>query len=150
MGAFPTYINTKPSTGEGCLINPKPTPRLSWYPEPIPSGSMAFASSSTAAAAHTFASLGIFLLPPSEKLTHNNHVLWKAQIFSALRGVQLTEFIEPGAAPPDRYLPPKASTKKPEDGEKKEPLVKNPEYDIWITKDQTVLSYIVTNLGREI
>jgi len=107
---------------------------------------MAFASSSSVVPVAT--SLGIFLLPPSEKLTRSNHVLWKAQVTSALRGARLVEFIKPTVSPPDEFLPPKDG-KKP-DGKEEPPLVENPEYATWIAKDQMVLSCLLSNLGREI
>lgn len=106
---------------------------------------MAFASSAVQAAS----SLGVFLLLVSEKLTRSNYLLWKAQVTSALRGAQLAAFIEPTAKPPEEFLPPKDDSKKPDDGDKEPPVV-NLEYATWIAKDQTVLSYILSNLGREI
>lgn len=102
---------------------------------------MAFASSSSGASAAS--SLGIFLLPPSEKLSRSNFNLWKAQVLSALKGAQLAGFIESTAAPLDAFLPLKGD-------DKKEPPVANPEHAIWTAKDQTVLSYLLSNLGWEI
>jgi hypothetical protein len=46
---------------------------------------MAFASSS--AVMQGVSSLGVFLLPPSEKLTYSNHVLGKRRSFLHLEGV---------------------------------------------------------------
>lgn len=111
---------------------------------------MAFAaSSSSTAAANPFSGLGIFLPPTTEKLNRGNHPVWKVQVLSALRGAQLAEFLDPAAAPPDQFLPPKEGAK-PQEGEQKEPPVKNPEYATWIAKDQVVLCYILPNLGKEI
>lgn len=101
---------------------------------------MAFASSSAAQAA----ALGVFLIPPAEKLSRSNHVLWKAQVLAAIKGAQLDGFIEPTAAAPDRFLPPKA------DAKGGDPPVANPEYSSWVAKDQIVLSYLLSNLGRDI
>ena len=71
-----------------------------------------------------------------EKLTRNNHQ-------SALRGVQVASFINPMAKPPLEFLPPKT------DGDK-EPPVLNPDCDIYLAKDQQVLSYLLTSLSCEI
>jgi hypothetical protein len=100
---------------------------------------MAFASSFAAQAA----ALSIFLIPPIEKLSRNNHVLWKAQVLAAIKGAQLDGFIEPTTAAPDRFLPAKA------DAKEGDPLVVNLEYSSWVAKDQTVLSYLLSNLGRD-
>lgn len=89
-------------------------------------------------------SLGIFLLPPSERLTRSNHLLWKAQVLFALKGAQLAGFIKPDANLPSTHLPPKP------DAKDDDPLVANPEFAIWEANDQTVLSYLLSNLGRDI
>lgn len=101
---------------------------------------MAFVSSSSGAST---SSLGIILLPPSGKHTHNNIIHWKAQVLSTLKGAQLAGFIESTATPPDAFLPPKGV-------DKKEPRTVNPEYATWMAKDQTVLSYLLPNIGWEI
>jgi hypothetical protein len=68
-------------------------------------------------------------------------VLWKAQVLAAIKGAQLDGFIEPTAAAPDRFF---AGAKEGD------PLVVNLEYSSWVAKDQTVLSYLLSNLGRDI
>jgi hypothetical protein len=45
-------------------------------------------------AAYTSTSATINLMLIREKLTHNNHVLWKAQVLAVLRGAQLTSFLD--------------------------------------------------------
>jgi hypothetical protein len=102
---------------------------------------MAFASSSSALSAAV--SLTTFL-PVTEKLNRANHQSWKAQVLSALRGAQLVDWLEANAEPPAKLLP----KKNPDDD--KELPVENPEYAVWIAKDQTVLSYLLTNLSKEI
>jgi hypothetical protein len=52
---------------------------------------MAFASSSSAGVAAS--SLGVFLLPPSKKLTRSNHVLWRVHVVAALQWERLASFI---------------------------------------------------------
>jgi hypothetical protein len=102
---------------------------------------MAFASSSSALSAAV--SLTTFL-PVTEKLSHANHQSWKAQVLSALRGAQLADWLEADAQPPAKHLP----KKKPDDDA--EVPMANPDYAIWVAKDQTVLSYLLTNLSKEI
>jgi hypothetical protein len=69
--------------------------------------------------------------PVTEKLARNNHALWKAQVQSALKVVQVGHFIDKAAvAPPEKV--PKATGKTDE-------LIPNPEYDAWIAKDQQIL-----------
>ena len=51
--------------------------------------------------------------PVTEKLTRNNHALWKAQVLSALKGAQVAHFLN-SASP----IPPKTvakTTEKPEE-----------------------------------
>jgi hypothetical protein len=36
----------------------------------------------------------INLMPVCEKLSHGNHVLWKAQVLAVLRGVQLAGLLD--------------------------------------------------------
>jgi hypothetical protein len=103
---------------------------------------MAFASSSSALSVAL--SLTTFLPPVSEKLNRTNHQSWKAQILSALRGAQLADWLEANVEPPAKFLP----KKKPDDTD--EAPVANPDYATWVAKEQTVLSYILTNLSKEI
>ena len=63
--------------------------------------------------------------PMTEKLTRNNHTLWKAQVLSALKGAQVVHFLS-SATP----IPPKTVAKTPE-----KPDDKIPDYDVWATKD---------------
>lgn len=102
---------------------------------------MAFASTSSAVSAAI--SLTTFLPPVTEKLTRANHQSWKAQIVSALRGAQLADWLESTAVAPAKYLPVEA-------GKEKESPVVNPEHAPWVAKDQMVLSYLLTNLSKEI
>ena len=103
---------------------------------------MAFAASSSALSAAL--SLTTFLPPVSEKLNRTNHQSWKAQVLAALRGAQLADWLETNTEPPARYLP----KKKP--GDEDEVPVANPEFGAWVAKEQIVLSYLLTNLSKEI
>jgi hypothetical protein len=60
---------------------------------------MAFASSSSAPS--VVASLG---LPVTEKLSRNNNQMWKAQIISALWGVQKAHLFSPDVQPPPKTI----------------------------------------------
>lgn len=102
---------------------------------------MAFAASSSELSAAAFLTT---FLPVTEKLNRTNHQSWKAQILSALRGAQLVDWLEADAAPPEQFMP----KKKPDDDN--EPPVANPSYAAWIAKDEMVLSYLLTNLSKEI
>ena len=82
---------------------------------------MASSSSSVLAAAP---SLGY---PVIEKLTRNNHTLWKAQVLSTLKGAQVAQFLS-SATP----IPPKTVAKS---AEKPDEQVPNPDYDVWVAKD---------------
>ena len=102
---------------------------------------MASASSSLGVSAAL--SLAAFLPPVTEKLNRANHQSWKAQMLSALRGAQLADWLETTAEPPAKYLPVEA-------GKEADPPKANPDYAAWVAKDQMVLSYVLTNLSKEI
>ncbi|XP_066324287.1 histone-lysine N-methyltransferase set9-like [Miscanthus floridulus] len=99
----------------------------------LPSSSAEFASISP---------LGF--LPVTEKMTRNNHAMWKAQVISALKGAQMVNFIDPAVHPLEQFLPPK------DDKMEDEPPVVNPEFEKLVAKDQQVLNYLLTSLSREI
>ncbi|XP_021306842.1 uncharacterized protein LOC110431725 [Sorghum bicolor] len=88
-------------------------------------------------------SLGLAFIPVTEKLTRSNYQSWRAQVSSAIQGAQAASFIKPTATPPAEFLVTKG------DSDKKDP-VPNPDYDVWIAKDQQVLSYLLTSLSKEI
>jgi histone deacetylase 1/2 len=102
---------------------------------------MAFPSSSSAVSAAI--SLTTFLSPVIEKLTRANHQSWKAQVVSALRGAQLADWLESTATAPSKFLP-------VEVGKEADPPKPNPDHAPWVAKDQMVLSYLLTNLSKEI
>jgi len=100
--------------------------------------------------------LGLGLFPVTERLTRNNHPMWKLQVLSALRGAQLVRFIDPEARPPEKFVAPKKIEKKAaDDGDDAklaggdEPIL-NPEFEKWVAQDQQVLSYLLGSLLREI
>lgn len=79
----------------------------------------------------------------TEKLARNNFPMWRMQVESALKGAQLATFIEASTVAPSPFLEPV----KVEDGKESKP---NPDYVSWVAKDQTVLSFLLTSLSKEI
>jgi hypothetical protein len=102
---------------------------------------MAFPHLASSSAVSTAPSFGFSM---TEKLACNNHPLWKMQILSALKGAQLASYINPTVQP----LAPFLELVKGED--KKEDPKPNPDYESWVAKDQTVLSFLLSSLSREI
>jgi hypothetical protein len=85
--------------------------------------------------------------PPSEKLMRANYPLWRAQVLPAIRGAQLIGLLDgTDAAPAKTLLVAPADSDK--DGTPK--TVPNPEYGSWLSRDQTVLSYLLKSLSKEI
>jgi len=82
--------------------------------------------------------------PVSKKLTRANYQAWSAQVLSAIKGAQLFSFIKPMAVPPPEFLAPTKGD------DKDAPPKPNPDYDTWVAKDQQVLSFILSNLRKEI
>jgi len=80
----------------------------------------------------------------TEKLKRNNYRIWRLQVTSTLKGAQMMSFLDSTNKPPSPLLPKK--NKDDEDEEQKP----NPDYKSWVAKDQMVLSFILTSLGKEI
>jgi len=108
---------------------------------------MALASSSTAAALAAFSPLGIF--PVTEKLTRNNHPMWKLQVLSSLHGAEMEKFIDPAEKPPEKFIPPKPKADDEKPAADAAPIL-NPKFKKWVAQDQQVLSYLLGSLSREI
>ncbi|KAK1669017.1 hypothetical protein QYE76_057176 [Lolium multiflorum] len=92
---------------------------------------MSFASSSSSAAA------------PGEKLTRENYLIWHSMVLPDIRDAMLMEYLDGSAEEPEKKIVTK-------DSDDKEVSVVNPEYAWWIAQDQTVLSYLLRNMTREI
>ena len=43
--------------------------------------------------------------PATEKLAKNNYLLWRAQVISALRGAQMSGYVDGSVTAPDRVMP---------------------------------------------
>ena len=100
---------------------------------------MANSASSSSAAPALSSSLGH---PVTERLTKNNHMLWKAQVLPALRGTQLTGFLDGTAVPPPQTVIIKSGDKDIQEA--------NPEFIKWVALDQQVLGYLFSSLSREV
>jgi hypothetical protein len=79
----------------------------------------------------------------SEKLTRDNFRLWKAQVWPALRGAQLTSFLDGTKKTPTEYIIVKKEDKTKE-------RVLNPEYMAWLMQDRLLMSYLNSILSKEI
>jgi hypothetical protein len=86
-------------------------------------------------------------LPPRELLTRDNHSLWRSQVLPAIRGAQLV-----GLLTGDDKAPPPEIVDVPEDKATGTPvkMKRNPDYSSWLARDQTVLSYLLQSLSREV
>lgn len=100
---------------------------------------MASGASSSAAGSFMASPIG---LPISEKLNKTNLVLWKAQVMPVIRGAQLEGLLDVTVEPP-----PKEVDVKQGDKDIKAP---NPDYGRWVAQDQQALSYLLTNMLREV
>jgi hypothetical protein len=79
----------------------------------------------------------------TEKLTRDNFHLWKAQVWPAVRGAQLTGFLDGTKKALVEFI-----TVQKED--KTEEKVLNPEYITWLTQDQQLMSYLNSTLSKEV
>lgn len=77
----------------------------------------------------------------TEKLGRSNYVLWLAQILPLLRGRNLMGFVTGKKPCPPEYL--LDSTGNPT-------TTVNPEYDLWIQYDQTILGIIMNSVTAPI
>lgn len=79
----------------------------------------------------------------TEKLKKTNHVLWKAQVITAIRGACLQDHI---IGKPD--VPAPEIEAKQTDGK----VIKspNPAYEEWFARDQQVLGLIYSSVGKDV
>ena len=76
-----------------------------------------------------------------EKLGKGNHIMWKAQVLSAIRGAQMEDFLDAKLPAPTKEI---AVTK---DGTTTQEA--NPLYGKWVAQDQHV-RFLLTTLSREV
>jgi len=101
---------------------------------------MAFQLASSSSGVSSVPSFGFSV---TEKLDQKNFPMWKLQVSSALKGAQLFSFIGPNSNPLSPFLEAKTDDKKGD-------MEPNPDYESWVAKDQTVLSFLLTSLSKEI
>jgi hypothetical protein len=77
-----------------------------------------------------------------EKLTKSNYLLWHAQIMPAIRAACLEGFIDGSEKKPVNMLKHTSRDTVIEE--------ENPAYALWITRDQSVLGYLLSSLTREV
>jgi hypothetical protein len=78
--------------------------------------------------------------PPSQPLTRENALVWKALVIPALRGARVLDLVEGKDEAPAEFI-------EEEDANKKRVLVVNPAYETWIARDQLVLRWLVNARG---
>jgi hypothetical protein len=98
------------------------------------------ASSSSFSATALAAALGA---PPTQLLTRENALVWKALVVPALRGALVLELVEGIDKAPEKLL-------EVEDSNGKSSTVLNPAYTTWIARDQQVLRWLVNALSPDV
>jgi hypothetical protein len=79
----------------------------------------------------------------SEKLTRENFLLWQTQVLPEIYGAQLYGYLDGSIEAPE-----KETTVKDKDGV--EITITNPNYSRWTVQDQSVLGFLVRNMGSEV
>jgi hypothetical protein len=82
------------------------------------------------------------LMPVSEKLTRDNHTVWKAQMVAALRGTQLYGFLDGISIKPAEQIKAKVGSDEED--------VPNPAFVVWKAQEQQVLNYLLSSVSRDI
>ena len=80
--------------------------------------------------------------PPSQKLTPENFLFWKALVFPTLCGARVLGLLDGSDASPPQNL----EGEDDKDPEKKK-TVENLAYNVWLERDQQVVSYLVNSLS---
>ena len=83
-----------------------------------------------------------FVLPVTEKLSKNNLGLWKLQVLPAIRGALMEGFLDGSTAAPSKEIDVKHGDKTVKEA--------NLEYASWVVRDQQVLSYLLSNMTRDV
>jgi hypothetical protein len=71
--------------------------------------------------------------PPSQLLTRENALVWKALVIPALRGARVLDLVRGIEKSPEEYIEVESSDKK------SSLKVENPDFTAWISRDQHVL-----------
>jgi hypothetical protein len=86
------------------------------------------------------------LMPMSEKLTRNNHMLWRTQVLAVLRSAQLARFLDGTNKPPTEKIQVKKQFEKAEEVDE----VSNPSIVVWKAQEQQVLRNLLTSVSRDV
>jgi hypothetical protein len=81
--------------------------------------------------------------PPSQPLTWENALIWKALVIPALRGARVLDLVEGVDKAP-------AETLDAEDANGKKLTIANPEYESWIARDEQVLRWLLNALSPDV
>ncbi|KAK1611455.1 hypothetical protein QYE76_035128 [Lolium multiflorum] len=98
------------------------------------------ASSTSMSATALAAALGS---PPSQPLTRENALVWKALVIPALRGARVLDLVEGKDTAP-------AESISAEDANNKPITIVNPDYEAWISRDQQVLRWLLNALSPDV
>jgi hypothetical protein len=86
------------------------------------------------------------LMPMSEKLTRNNHMLWRTQVLAVLRSAQLARFLDGTNKPPTEKIQVKKQFEKAEEVDE----VSNPSIVVWKAQEQQVLRNLLTSVSHDV
>jgi hypothetical protein len=78
-----------------------------------------------------------------EKLTRENFLLWQTQVLPEIYGAHLDGYLDGSIEAPEKDI-----MVKDKDGA--EVKITNPECSRWVAQDQSVLGFLVRNMGREV
>jgi hypothetical protein len=97
-------------------------------------------SSSSSSVTNLAAALGAL---PSQLLTRDNALIWKALVIPALRGAHVLDLVEGTEKEPEKLI-------ETEDIDHKKVTIPNPEHAAWISSDQQVLRWILNALSPDV
>jgi hypothetical protein len=97
-------------------------------------------SSSSSSVTNLAAALGA---APSQLLTRDNALIWKALVIPALRGAHVLDLVEGTEKAPEKLI-------ETEDVNHKKVTIPNPEYAAWVSRDQQVLRWILNALSPDV
>ena len=81
--------------------------------------------------------------PPTQLLTRENFLVWKALVVPALRGARVLALVEGKESAPEEFL-------EAADANKKKITIENPDYVAWIARDQQVLRFVLNSLSPDV
>jgi hypothetical protein len=81
--------------------------------------------------------------PPTQLLTRENVLVWKALVVPALRGACVLELVEGVEQAPSKLI-------EAEDAKGNKIKIQNPEYVSWIARDQQVLRWLVNAISPDV